>query len=139
MALKTWIRNVDGHRFRSVLSRKGPSLSERFGPISFLFDLPSDEAGLAMRLRGWRFCGLPMPLPLGPRIEARETVEEGCFRFDVQASLPFIGKVIHYSGWLERADGRKQALAASADQPGGEGGASGDAGSHQKGAQGSLL
>ena len=107
-AAETWTRDFGGHHFRSVLSRKGPWLSERFGPISFLFDLPSDERGLKMRLRGWRFLGVPLPLGLAPRIEATETEEVGRFRFDVRASLPFIGDVIHYSGWLERTDEPEQ-------------------------------
>jgi hypothetical protein len=106
---ETWTRDFGGHRFRSVLSRKGPWLSERFGPISFLFDLPSDHAGLAMRLRGWRFLGIPMPLAFAPRIEAAETEDAGRFRFDVKASLPLIGEVIHYSGRLERVEGRQSA------------------------------
>ena len=105
---ETWTRDFGRHRFRSVLSQKGPWLSERFGPISFLFDLPSDERGLKMRLRGWRFFGVPLPLGVAPSIEAKETEEAGRFRFDVRASLPFIGHVIHYSGWLERTDEREQ-------------------------------
>ena len=105
---ETWTRDFGGHRFRSVLSQRGRWLSERFGPISFLFDLPADRAGLAMCLRGWRFLGVPLPLAFAPRIEATETEDAGRFRFDVKASLPFIGEVIHYSGWLERTDDREQ-------------------------------
>lgn len=105
---ETWTRDFGGHRFKSVLSQKGPWLSERFGPISFLFDLRNVERGLEMRLRGWRFFGVPLPLEMAPRIEAKETEEAGRFRFDVRASLPFIGDVIHYSGWLERTDEGEQ-------------------------------
>ena len=106
--VETWTRDFGGHCFRSVLSSKGRWLSERFGPISFLFDLPSDHVGLAMRLRGWRLLGVPLPLAFAPRIEAAETEDAGRFRFDVKASLPIIGEVIHYSGWLERVDEREQ-------------------------------
>ena len=43
-----------------------------------------------------------MPRWLGPRIAAREWVEEDRFRFDVGVRMPLIGAVVRYTGWLER-------------------------------------
>jgi hypothetical protein len=38
---------------------------------------------------------------LGPGTMASESVDaEGRFRFDVKLWLPFIGKLVHYAGWL---------------------------------------
>ncbi len=97
-----WTRNFGGHRFASTLSAAGPGrVAERFGPLSFVFDLPAGPHGLAMHLRRWTVLGLPLPLFLAPRIQAREWQDEaGRFRFEVAVALPIAGDVIRYSGWL---------------------------------------
>jgi hypothetical protein len=96
-----WTRDFGGYRFASGLAQVGDGVAERFGPLRFVFDLPSDAAGLRMELRRWTLFGLPMPRGLGPRIAAREWQENGRFRFDVDVRLPLIGKVVCYNGWLE--------------------------------------
>lgn len=97
-----WTRDFGGHAFTSELRQAGQGVAERFGPLRFAFDLPSDGEGLRMVLRGWSAFGVPMPRFLGPRITAREWVGEGRFRFEVGVSLPLLGEVVHYVGWLER-------------------------------------
>lgn len=98
-----WTRDFGGHRFASELSQAREGVAERFGPLRFAFDLPSDEAGLRMVLRRWTAFGIPMPLVLGPRIAAREWEEAGRFRFEVGVCLPLIGEVISYTGALGAA------------------------------------
>ena len=98
--VETWTRSFSGHRFSSQLSSHGDFLVERFGPIRFGFDLPSDETGLRMKLRRWWLGPLRLPLALAPDCEAREWVEEGKFWFDVPVALPLVGLVAHYRGWL---------------------------------------
>lgn len=97
-----WTRDFGGHCFSSALSQAGQGVAERFGPLRFVFDLPSDAEGLRMKLRGWRLFGVPMPRCLGPHIDAREWVEDGRFRFEVGVRMPLIGEVVRYTGWLER-------------------------------------
>lgn len=106
--VECWTRSFGDHSFKSHLAAKGNTLSERFGPLRFRFDLPCDEKGLTMRIKGWSFCGLPLPLALAPRGTAdapqemaREWQEDGRFHFDVPIALPKIGLVVHYKGWLE--------------------------------------
>jgi hypothetical protein len=98
-----WTRDFGGYVFSSELSAAGQGVAERFGPLRFAFDLPSDGAGLAMVLRRWTAFGVPMPRWLGPRIAAREWEEAGRFRFEVGVSLPLLGEVVRYIGWLVRA------------------------------------
>jgi hypothetical protein len=98
--VERWIRDFGGHRFSSELSAAGCRLVERFGPLRFHFDLPCGAHGLEMRLCRWSFLSLPLPLCLAPRVRAREWEEEGRFNFDVHVSLPLVGKIVHYSGWL---------------------------------------
>lgn len=98
-----WTRDFGGHAFSSELGQAGQGVAERFGPLRFAFDLPSDGDGLRMVLRRWSAFGVPMPRLLGPRIAAREWQEDGRFRFEVRVALPLLGEVVHYAGWLERA------------------------------------
>jgi hypothetical protein len=99
--VERWTRDFGGHAFSSELSLAAGGVAERFGPLRFVFDLPSGPHGLEMRLRRWSAFRLPLPLSLAPRIAAREWEEEGRFRFEVGVALPLVGPVIAYSGWLE--------------------------------------
>jgi NAD(P)-dependent dehydrogenase (short-subunit alcohol dehydrogenase family) len=100
---ETWTRDFSGRRFRSRLSQRGPWLVERFGPLRFAFDLPSDAKGLSMVLQRWWIGPLPLPKFLAPRSAAKEWSEGGRFHFDVPIALPVIGRLVHYRGWLEKA------------------------------------
>lgn len=100
--VERWTRDFAGHAFSSTLSRSGPHLVERFGPMRFRFDLPSDASGLTMVIRRWSVFSIPMPLFLAPRSEAREWAEGEDFCFDVPIALPGIGDIVHYTGRLRR-------------------------------------
>lgn len=100
--VERWTRDFSGHTFASDLSQRGGRLVERFGPMRFSFDLPADASGLRMVMRGWSIFGVPMPLWLAPRSEAREWADGEDFCFDVPIALPGIGTVVHYSGRLRR-------------------------------------
>jgi hypothetical protein len=100
--VEAWTREFGPHRFTSHLGERDGQLVERFGPLRFRFDLPSDESGLAMEMRGWSCLGIPLPMALAPRSRAREWQEDGRFRFDVPIALPLVELVVRYSGWLER-------------------------------------
>jgi hypothetical protein len=102
--MERWTRSFGRHSFASRLSGKGGRLVERFGQLRFHFDLRSDASGLSMAMRRWSFLGIPLPMALAPRSEAREWQEGKRFRFDVPISLPLIGLVVHYDGWLVPED-----------------------------------
>ena len=101
-----WTRCAGGRSFSSELSpaRSGGLVQERFGPLLFAMDLPSDGKGLEMIFVAWRLGPLPLPAWLAPRFEAREFVDDrGRFNFDVSLALPLIGRLVAYRGWLELA------------------------------------
>nr|WP_314085542.1 DUF4166 domain-containing protein [uncultured Shinella sp.] len=100
--VERWTRDFAGKTFSSELSQSGTRLVERFGPMRFSFDLPCDEHGLTMVMRGWSVFGIPMPLRLAPKSEAREWADGEAFCFDVPIALPGIGTVVHYSGHLRQ-------------------------------------
>jgi hypothetical protein len=102
---ETWTREFGRHRFRSTLSRRDADppgcIRERFGPMSFRLALPVDDGGLRMPLERGQWLGIPLPRWLTPRSDTREFVDaQGCFRFDVDISLPGLGRVVRYEGWL---------------------------------------
>lgn len=97
---ETWTRDFGGRRFSSRIGQQGRHLTERFGPLRFRFDLPGGPQGLTMVMRGWSAFGIPLPLAFAPRSEAREWAEGGRFHFDVPISLPLLGRLVHYRGWL---------------------------------------
>jgi saccharopine dehydrogenase-like NADP-dependent oxidoreductase len=102
---ETWTREFGRHAFRSTLSRCEADppgrIRERFGPMSFRLDLPGDETGLRMPLERGQWLGVPLPGFLTPRSDTREFVDaQGRFCFDVDISLPGLGRVVRYEGWL---------------------------------------
>lgn len=104
---EVWTRNFGGSRFSSRLSVDGRGrLEEAFGPMRFGLDVAASADGLALAVSGARCLGIPLPRLLLPRAEAREHADDqGRFRFDIRLTLPFVGLVTHYRGWLAPAGG----------------------------------
>lgn len=100
--VERWTRDFGGHVFVSELSHSGRHLVERFGPMRFYFDLPSDATGLTMIMKKWSVFRVPMPLFLAPKSVAREWGEGEDFFFDVPVALPLVGDLVHYRGRLRQ-------------------------------------
>ena len=100
--VETWRREFGDQRFQSELTYRGPGVvRERFGPFSFDMKLDADVASLSIEVIGWRIGFLPLPLWLAPRSRAVESADAaGRFHFDVPVTLPLLGRLTHYSGWL---------------------------------------
>ncbi len=80
-------------------------LIERFGPLQFAMALVLESDNrLRLVLRHWRAFGIPIPLCLCPKSDSYETVGNGKFRFNVRISLPMIGLIVHYQGWLRKGE-----------------------------------
>jgi hypothetical protein len=100
---EVWTRMFGGRLFRSVMSAdQDNKLYERFGPALFELGVARVGDGPVLPVkRGW-FWGVPIPRFLLPRSDAREFVDgQGRFNFDVRITLPFVGLLAHYKGWLE--------------------------------------
>lgn len=100
-----WRRRIGGHAFASVLStpRAGGRVRERFGPVSMDLSLTPEDGRLVYRVEGWRLGPLPLPRVMGPSTRAHEEVDaDGRFVFDVEISLPLLGRLVRYRGWLVR-------------------------------------
>ena len=102
---ETWIRSFAGRRFSSVqFEGRGAYeglLCERFGPFTFGLATVVENGQLRLPVRRWSMLGLKLPLWLAPQSQAREFAEDGSFHFDVSISLPCIGQVVRYQGYLD--------------------------------------
>jgi hypothetical protein len=99
-----WIREVGNRRFTSIQHPGGRRhrglIRERFGPVAVYLALLVDDGRLRYLIRGWTFCGIPLPLAIGPRTTAVESAHGDRFRFDVEISHVLTGLIVHYRGTL---------------------------------------
>ena len=86
---------------RSRLWRDGDTLCERLGPIELRFRLEADERGIVWHPLLATSGGTPAPAAFMRGIHAREYLREGRYAFDVGATLPWIGHIVAYDGWLD--------------------------------------
>ncbi|WP_163875646.1 SDR family oxidoreductase [Rhizobium laguerreae] len=99
-----WTRDFGGKIFRSLqLEGKGRDrhlLAEVFGPFRVLMALVPDGEKLRLVVRGWRFCGIPLPMFLAPGGDTYEEERDGRFHFHVEIGGRLTGLVVRYTGWL---------------------------------------
>jgi len=102
-----WERRFDGHAFTTrQWAEDGIHLVERFRSWELHFELQVAEKALRYVQSGARLClgrlRLPLPLALAPRVSARETCDgPERVRVAVTVSLPLVGLLIAYEGFLE--------------------------------------
>ena len=105
-AHEIWTRDFDGHTFSSEMSAGGGRLAalmcERFGPCKFGMALVTEGDILRYVFRRWTFLGMPMPKWLMPNGKTYESSVDGKFAFHVEITLPLIGHVVTYEGYLEK-------------------------------------
>ncbi len=106
---EVWSRVFGRRTFRSVQSEGAGTLIERVGPVCFTFTLDIIDDALQLRLQRLHVFGVPMPRALHPCVETRETGNASRYQFDVKSSLPVIGLLVHYRGWLEPETSRGSA------------------------------
>lgn len=102
---ETWLRDFGGARFqsqhRACVGRWSGCVEERFGPVRFRIATVERDGQLQLVMQGWSFLGVPLPRALMPRSRVSERQEGSAFVFDVEVSLPLLGRLIHYVGMLE--------------------------------------
>jgi hypothetical protein len=112
--IETWHRNFAGAVMTSRLQRGAGALAglviERRFPLTAAIRLVADAAGVTYRPVGCWLFGLRLPSWLRPSVTARESVQDGCFHFDVEIGAPLAGRIIRYRGWLRPASPEKAVL-----------------------------
>ncbi len=104
--VETWVRRFGGKEFQSVQEfgrgRYDGLIVERFGPMSFGLALVEEDGNLYYLVRRWDIFGVAMPRWALPEVVAFEHTARERFNFSVRVSLPLIGLVIAYRGWLKK-------------------------------------
>ncbi|MGM3275988.1 DUF4166 domain-containing protein [Ralstonia sp. 24A2] len=98
---ETWTRHFPRQTMRSTLSLHQGRIMERLGAVRLFFALEAEHGMLRMRLEGLRFLGVPCPTWLRPAVVAEETGDGDRFHFNVRASVPLLGVVAAYRGYLD--------------------------------------
>jgi hypothetical protein len=100
---EVWTRQFGARRMQSRLRTPRPGIvRESFGPFDFDMKVAAENGVLSMTIIAWRIGPIPLPAFLAPRSTATESVDaQGRFHFDVPIALPLIGRLTHYSGWLQ--------------------------------------
>ena len=100
---EAWIRDFNGQILKShlKLSTTNGCIWERFGPFNVEIALTLKDQKLYFIPQRWRFAGVPMPRFLLPSGNSYECEKDGRFHFDVVFEVPFLGKIVSYTGWLE--------------------------------------
>lgn len=98
---ESWTRHFPAGTMRSRMRLAARRIQERLGAARLTFGLSVAEGQLSMQLEGLRFLGLPCPRWLMPRIVAEESGAADRLHFRVAASLPLLGTVASYQGYLD--------------------------------------
>jgi hypothetical protein len=96
-----WTRRFAGRPMMSTMSIAGGQLVESLGPLRMHFRLEASADRLVMHLERMHVGGVRCPRSLMAVIHAQETADPGRLHFDVQASLPMLGRIVHYRGYLD--------------------------------------
>lgn len=99
-----WYRDFAGRRYRSTLVERDGLMIERMGMATNIFRVSVEHGTLRLDLIGFRFLGLALPCALRPHCHAREHEDDGRYVFDVPVDLWPFGRIIRYTGRMERHD-----------------------------------
>lgn len=98
---ETWTRYFPSHTMRSTLCLHQGCIMERLGAVRLFFALEAEQGKLRMRLESLRFLGIPCPAWLRPAVVAEETGHGDRIHFNIRASVPLLGLVAAYRGYLD--------------------------------------
>ena len=96
-----WIRDFHGHRVETVAWAWRDLLMESLGWTSFASALVLDGARLHYEFRRAWFAGIPIPRRLSPSVESYVDAGDVGWRVVVASSVPFLGELVRYEGWIE--------------------------------------
>jgi hypothetical protein len=86
-----WVRHFGDFEMTTTQYEVDGKLGERRGPIEMRFDLVVEDGALVYR---------QVPSLVGPRVRAREWVENDRMCVKVEIAAPFFGDLVTYAGML---------------------------------------
>ncbi|MCB8819059.1 DUF4166 domain-containing protein [Microvirga rosea] len=106
-SFEIWTRRFGQTIFHSKLWSEGQPrcLYERFGPFRFELAIEPCPDGFGLTVTGWHMGFLSLPLSFAPKASALTSVDsQDRYRFDVAITLPLVGPLVRYTGWLMPQD-----------------------------------
>ena len=99
-----WVRRFGDRTFPSYQWQTRATIRERVGPVVLEFAPVALADGMRLDAVSARAFGVPLPRYLAPQILTFESeTPEGRYRFSAEARLPFIGRLVRYTGTLTPA------------------------------------
>ena len=100
-----WQRQFGNARMQSRLWPHEGLLCERLGAVRFGFHPYRKDTALHWAVHRVHLLGvIPLPASWFDAVRSRESVVDGRYHFEVQASLPLAGLLVRYEGHLEPVD-----------------------------------
>ncbi len=99
-----WHRSFGCDSFSSRVrphGKKPDRIVESMAGVSAVIALQVIPGGLQWEIESLSLIGLPLPRCIAPVTKATEREVNGLYRFDVSISLPLLGPLISYQGWLQ--------------------------------------
>jgi hypothetical protein len=99
---ESWVRKIGDAAMPSRLWMQDDLLCEQLGLARFGFRLTVEEGVIVWRVARVHALGVPLPARWFRSVQAQESAsDDGRYCFDVSASMPIAGLLVHYRGWLE--------------------------------------
>ena len=102
---EVWRRDFAGRVFASRQYagryKNEAVIIERFGPLAFAIAFVVGRERMALAIRRWTLWGVALPLAWAPFGDCYEFVDRDRFGFNVEITLPLIGLIVAYRGYLQ--------------------------------------
>lgn len=99
-----WQRHFGSHPMQTAqMAGRGKyegCIIERFGPARIYLKLVVIDAELHLITAAWSILGIKLPLFLAPSGTTYEHGSDHRYNFHVDVTLPIIGRLVKYEGWL---------------------------------------
>jgi hypothetical protein len=96
-----WNRRFPGRTFTTWQWADGELLMERVGSIVFSSSLEIDGPYLRYPFRRAWLLGFPLPKRLSPHVVGWVRAGDLGWQVVVHISVPLLGELVHYEGWVE--------------------------------------
>jgi hypothetical protein len=93
-----WVRAFPGAPFVTIQTERRGLLMERSGPVVFGFILGVVDGSMTFTMTQFRVAGIPLPLWMGPSVNAVVVPNDTGWTVTVRMALPVFGHVLEYHG-----------------------------------------
>ena len=100
-ASEHWRREFGDHVMPSTQTIEGGLLLEVLGAVTFRFELSVRDAQTLWRVVSAKVWGIALPARWFKQVNAAEGADGDRYTFDIRASMPVVGLLVHYQGWLD--------------------------------------